>query len=190
MLSLKSSQKAKYLAAVSLITVFIIDVFTPTEFVLDVLYLCCLLIVFKQNSRTIIFFSVAACFLIVLNILLAEKNVKLCLSAYVNRGISIFAVFITAYISLHYRKSKQKSLLKEQQYVKDLREMLFITSHKIRKPVANIIGLVDLINSEYKDVPTRDLSEYYNYIQSSSNELDSYVRDLNAFIEDAEQKQY
>lgn len=45
--------KVQYLAAISLLLVFAIDVFTPSHYVVDTLYICCIVITFKQKRRSL-----------------------------------------------------------------------------------------------------------------------------------------
>lgn len=184
-----SITKTQSLAAGSLLVVFIIDTITPVEFVFDILYLCCILIVFKQNTKTIICFSTAASILILINLLLIDQISQLSLSAWTNRGISLLAIFITSYIAIHYRKTSQGGKLKEQQYLKALEEMLFITSHQVRKPVANILGLIEIIDTDHADLSAEDLKERCQYLKASAHELDNFIKELNTFIEQTQQKQ-
>jgi signal transduction histidine kinase len=175
-------------AAASLLIVFATDLFTPPEFAFDILYLCCILFVFKQNTQTIIAFSAAACMLMLIDMLFIDLKLKLSLFVWVNRAISIFAIFITAYIAIHYRKLQQKGLLKEHQHLIALREMLFINSHKIRKPAANILGLVNILNIDSAILSGPCLKKQFEYLKSSAKELDNFIRELNALIEQTEQE--
>ncbi|MHB8209436.1 hypothetical protein [Mucilaginibacter sp.] len=164
-------------------TVFVIDTVTPAAFIVDILYLCSILLVFKQDRKTIISLSTAACLLIFATAMFFNHRQSLNLSEWINRGIAVLAILIVSYITIRYQKSNQAAKVKDQQYLKDLKEMLFITSHKVRKPVANIIGLIgDLTNTE-ANFSTDDLKQHYAYLQFSANELDNFVRELNIFIE-------
>ncbi len=185
---MNSVRKTQLLATASLLTVFALDVNTPTKFVFDILYLCSILIVFKQSTQTIIIFSVAACMLILINILIANHTSKLNLSVWTNRGISMLAIFITSYLAIHYRKLSEARAVNQKQYLKALEGMLFIISHQVRKPVANILGLVDLINTN-PNLSSDDFQKYCKYLHSSANELDGFLKELNSFIEQTEQKQ-
>ena len=178
----------QYLAAASLLIVFCIDIIAPTEFLADILYLCCILLVFKENTRTIIGFSAIACLLIIADVLFFEINLKLSLSHMINRFMSIVAIVITSYIAVLYRNLNQASLRKARQYSKALEEMLFITSHRVRKPVANILGLIDVLSNGNTVLAARDLKESYQYLLSSANELDSIINELNTFIAQTEQQ--
>jgi hypothetical protein len=177
-----------YLAAACLLIVFTIDIFTPTEFVADILYLCCIVIVFKENTRTIVCFSLVACLLIIIDMVLFDLKLHPSVSHIINRGMSIVAILITSYIAVHYGKLSQQSVLKEKQYLKALEEMLFITSHQVRKPVANILGLINTMNSDCEDLSATDLKQRCKYLYSSANELDNFIRELNTFITQTEQQ--
>ena len=177
-----------YLAAASLLVVFVIDIITPTEFVADILYLCCILLVFKDKTRIIIGFSTVACLLIITDVLFFEINFKLSLSHLINRFMSIAAIVITSYIAVLYRNLNQATMDKERRYAKALEEMLFITSHHVRKPVANILGLIDIMGNDNNVLPARDLKESYQYLLSSAKELDCIIKELNSFIEQTEQQ--
>lgn len=176
------------LAVASLLFVFVVDLFTPPEFTFDILYSCCILFVFKQSTKIIIAFSAAAAMLILIDMLFFDHTLKLSLFVWVNRVISIFTIVITAYIAIHYRKLKQTGLLKEEQHLLALREMLFINSHKIRKPAANILGLVNNINIDSANLSGARLKKQFEYLKSSANELDKFIKELNAFIEQTEQE--
>ncbi len=175
--------RAVYLAALSLLIVFTIDILTPPAFVVDVLYLCCMVLVFKQSSKVIISFSCLACLLIIVNLIFVDFKQGLTLSLGFNRVISLLAVLIATYLAIRYRKLNEASLLKTRSYAKALEDMLFITSHQVRKPVANIIGLVEDIGS---GLAPDELQQRYEYLKASANELDEVVRELNSFMENTE----
>jgi signal transduction histidine kinase len=175
------------LAAASLLIVFILDIFTPNTFVVDILYLCCILLVFRESPRTILLFSTVACLLIVADVLLFELKLNLRPSFWVNRGMSIVAILIASNLTISFRKLNQASILKEQLYLKALEEILFITSHRVRKPLANIVGLTHLINADTTILTADDLRKYCNYLSFSANELDKIIKELNNFIEKPEQ---
>jgi len=83
-----------------------------------------------------------------------------------------------------------KQLLKAEKYMKehilDLEEMMFITSHKVRKPVANILGLSDLLE-EFICCPA-NLRQLVNHLKSSVSELDNFTRELTDYVSEMERK--
>lgn len=56
-----------------------------------------------------------------------------------------------------------------------LREYAFITSHNLRKPLANILGFVNLIDTVYKN--NHELSEMLKHLKNSSIELDNVIKE-------------
>ena len=187
MLAMTAPTKVRYLAAAGLVVVFIINIFTPPDFVIDMLYLCSIVLVFKQNTRTIIGFAMTACMLIVINALFFDIEIKRSMSLWINRAISVLAIVITSYIAVHYRKQTRTGMHKERQYRIALESMLFMTSHKVRKPVANILGLIDTMNNDCGRLSADDIRELCLHLHSSANELDVFVMELNAFIEQTEE---
>jgi signal transduction histidine kinase len=177
------------LAAASLLIVFIIDIVTPPTFVADILYLCCSLLVFRESPRTILFFSIGACLLIVADTLLFDLKLNLGITFWANRGMSILAIIITSNLAIRFRKLNHESSLKDRQHLEALREILFITSHRVRKPLANIVGLTDLINADNTILTADDLKKRCHYLSFSAKELDEIIKELNDFIEQSEHEE-
>jgi signal transduction histidine kinase len=66
-------------------------------------------------------------------------------------------------------------------YQETLELLLFTLSHKIRKPVANIHSIADVIDSdEFQNSPV--LKEYLSYLKQSNRELDAYIHELNHLL--------
>ncbi|MBL7925685.1 MAG: PAS domain-containing protein [Bacteroidia bacterium] len=70
----------------------------------------------------------------------------------------------------------------KQHYTKALEEMLFAMSHKIRRPVASILGLINTMRMD--KLNENNLMEYANYFQVSAHELDAYISQLTYFLEE------
>jgi PAS domain S-box-containing protein len=67
------------------------------------------------------------------------------------------------------------------EYQQTLELLLFSLSHKIRKPVANIHAIVDVIHTnELEDIAV--LMEYLSYLKHSNRELDAYIHELNHLL--------
>jgi signal transduction histidine kinase len=83
-----------------------------------------------------------------------------------------------------------QELRKAQEHMKahiaGLEQMMFITSHKVRKPVANILGLTDLL--EYFLRSPAKLRQLVNYLKLSAEELDDFTKELTEFISQLEEK--
>ncbi len=66
------------------------------------------------------------------------------------------------------------------EYIDGLEQMLFMTSHKLRQPVAQIMGMSSLLNSA---TTTRDdLLQITAYMKESVKSLDSFSKELTLFI--------
>ncbi len=57
---------------------------------------------------------------------------------------------------------------------KVLRDIAFIQSHEVRKPLANIMGIIEILNN---NVSFSDL-EIFNHLVESANELDTQIRSI------------
>jgi hypothetical protein len=79
---------------------------------------------------------------------------------------------------------KADEYLKE--YIKGLEKMMFITSHKVRQPVCNILGIVSVIDQFVKS--PYELKKLVGYLKTSAFSLDDFTRELTAFIFALEKK--
>lgn len=182
-----SVNTTQLLSVLSLLIVFVIDIITPVEYVFDVMYLFSVVLVFKQSKKMIIAICAVTCLLIVLNIvhqILVYGSFDTAMR--VNRGISIFAVLTTSYIAIHYNNLNEASKSRQLQHIRSLKEMLFKLSHEVRKPVANILGLAEVIKMEEETISAANLRRYCEFIGVAANELDHFINDLNTFIKQAE----
>jgi PAS domain S-box-containing protein len=79
-------------------------------------------------------------------------------------GVGCFLQNITE-SKLHEKKIEQQNL--------QLREIAFITSHKVRVPLANILGLTEILNTE--DPLSQSNRKTIEYIKTSAKELDKTI---------------
>lgn len=77
---------------------------------------------------------------------------------------------VIASINITNRKEQE---LQIQQHVETLKEIAKIQSHEIRRPVANIIGLTDLMDFKLKTVEEND--QILQYLRMSALELDQII---------------
>ena len=82
-------------------------------------------------------------------------------------------------IAANLELKKAEEYLKE--YINGLEEMMFITSHKVRQPIANILGLSYLLNTQSVNSPD-ELQESLDYIKQSALNLDTFTKELTQFI--------
>jgi signal transduction histidine kinase len=63
----------------------------------------------------------------------------------------------------------------------DLEQMMFTVSHKVRKSVANILGIADLLRTD-KDLTIEELNEMLDIIIASAKSLNISTEELSNFI--------
>ncbi len=86
--------------------------------------------------------------------------------------------------SAYQELKKTEDYLKE--YIKSMEEMMFITSHKVRQPVANILGITSIIGG-FINSPFQ-LKKMVIFLKRSAQSLDGFIRELTEFIGETEQK--
>lgn len=64
---------------------------------------------------------------------------------------------------------------------KDLEQFAYIVSHNLRAPVANIIGLTNMLKNT--DLPDESKVEFNEGLFQSANKLDEVIKDLNAILQ-------
>ena len=95
---------------------------------------------------------------------------------------------ITQYIAIQkditYRKEAEASMLSltEDLYKQNsnLQEFTYIVSHNLRAPVANALGLANLLTKSPKDSPTFD--ESLTYLKTSILTMDTVLKDVNMIL--------
>ena len=63
----------------------------------------------------------------------------------------------------------------------DLEQMMFTVSHKVRKSVANILGIADLLRTD-KNLTVEELNEMLDIIIESAKSLNNSTEELSKFI--------
>lgn len=89
----------------------------------------------------------------------------------VPEGLLILSIDITE------RKLNDK---RRTEYIKSMQETLFIISHKVRQPIANILGLINLIDYD-DDISNQKFT--FDYLKESALRLDILTKDLNDFVQ-------
>lgn len=76
-------------------------------------------------------------------------------------------------------ENKEEQFLKEAHY--NLEEMMFTVSHKIRKSVANILGISRVL-SEEPNLKEKDLKDFLEIIIYAAESLNRSTEDLTTYI--------
>lgn len=95
----------------------------------------------------------------------------------VPEGIFILSVDITA------RKLAEQ---RKQAYINGLEEMIFMTSHRVRQPIVNILGVLDLL--ERSSISLEEMSLVVGSMKESISSLDEFTRELTSYIHELNEK--
>ncbi len=79
------------------------------------------------------------------------------------------------------QKVKARTAILERQR-NQLKEYAFANSHKVRGPLARMLGLVYLIQREGTDIP-ENIKQYLEMLAESSEEMDNIIKSLNRLLE-------
>lgn len=86
-------------------------------------------------------------------------------------GLFVLSMVVTDKVKIEKERAR---------YTENLEQMLHITSHKIRQPVANIVGLANQL--EIKNDLSEDATKVIKYMKDSAVKLDVFTHELNDFI--------
>jgi hypothetical protein len=64
--------------------------------------------------------------------------------------------------------------------------MMFMTHHKVRQPVANILGISRILNQFLRSPAT--LKKMVGYMEVSAIALDDFTKELTIFVSELEKK--
>ncbi len=95
----------------------------------------------------------------------------------VSEGLFILSIDIT---------ERKNAETERNTYVKGLEEMIYMTSHKVRQPVSNILSFSELLEST--TISQVDLLQISQYMKQSAINLDVFTRELTLFIENLKKK--
>lgn len=74
----------------------------------------------------------------------------------------------------------------QKAHIEDLREMMYMTSHQLRTPVVQILGLADILDTT-SNTPA-EVNEIVGCMKESAETLDGVTKELTTFIHNREVK--
>jgi PAS domain S-box-containing protein len=85
-------------------------------------------------------------------------------------------------VSVYFSDVSDKVRSQQEMYRqhKDLQQFTYIVSHNLRAPLANAIGLVDLLGTEDRHSP--DYDKLLENLHDSTQQLDTVLRDINSIL--------
>lgn len=92
-------------------------------------------------------------------------------------GIFILSIDIT---------ERKKAEQQRKEYTRALEEMIHMTSHKVRQPVAHILGISSCLDDSH--LSSEDVTRVAKYMKESAETLDNFTRELNTYIRQLQQK--
>ncbi|MFY0672817.1 MAG: hypothetical protein JXQ87_05410 [Bacteroidia bacterium] len=109
-------------------------------------------------------------------------------SSFIKKMLLIFSIFY----ELEIEKSKHfeygLKLAEERQHILEgLKEYAFLTSHELRAPLTNLLGLTQSANFDFNN--DNELKEYISYIRESCIKLDETTRKMNKIVTNSYYKQ-
>ena len=75
---------------------------------------------------------------------------------------------------------KRNAELEKKEYIKGLEEIMFMTSHEVRQPIAHIISCANLLD---ENDSIDEIAKLIHYIKESALSLDSFTRKLTVFVD-------
>ncbi len=89
----------------------------------------------------------------------------------VSEGLFILSIDITE------RKKIEENRI---EYINGLEKMLFMTSHRVRQPITQIMGMSSLLNTTKST--REDLLQITDYMKQSVESLDSFTKELTTYM--------
>lgn len=80
----------------------------------------------------------------------------------------------------------KKAQVYQKEYIDGLKKMMFMTSHKVRLDIANILGISDLLDCSTNS--PEEQKEFIECMKQSALSLDTFTKELTTFISELEQK--
>lgn len=176
---MRSLFTAKFTAIVIVLIVFVVDCCIPLGLSVGALYIISLPILLLEKKQTVVLFTIAISFLIFLNLFLfSDEDTPWYI--YINRIISAFSVLVISLFLIRYKILKDRKETIKEAHQKALEEMLFITNHKVRHPVATLSGMIHVLeSSSFSD---QESNEIIKLMQKPIHELDDFTKELTHFI--------
>jgi PAS domain S-box-containing protein len=102
----------------------------------------------------------------------------------VQKWLAVTMYYVEEGLVIHFRDITESKRYEEKllEKIEQLKEISYLNSHYIRKPVASLLGLTGLISSSL--ISTNEYKDVAKQIQECSLELDSIVHKVNSRVND------
>lgn len=173
-------------ATILLFIIFFIDLIVPLGIAVGIFYLCGFLLVCKQEKKIIIIFAILSSVLTILKFLIFV-SIETNYFVYLNRSITIGIIWVIAILAIRHRRLVEQMNIQRAAYIKELEEMLFITSHEVRRPISSCLGLMNLVEND-KPLSQNELWQIIEHLKASALELDTFTKKLTTFLHEIGQR--
>lgn len=176
---IKSVETSKSLlfAIFCLLFVCILDYLTPLDVAIGILYTSTILVALGESRKIILLMTIIATLLIISNFIYFNAIAVASHWVFpVNRLISITGLWVTTTIALNYKGIQEKLLKERIEYTEALEEVLYITSHRVKNPVANIVKIVAVMGDDH--ISVKSLKEMIPFLGKSAEELNTVVKEM------------
>jgi PAS domain S-box-containing protein len=102
----------------------------------------------------------------------------------VQKWFTVILYYVEEGVIVHFRDITEGKIYEEKllENIQRLKEVSYLNSHYIRKPVASLIGLTGLITSGL--ISSEEYKAVAGYVQECSLELDEVIRKINSKVND------
>ena len=179
------------LSGMCFLFVFTLDSLLPPHVAgsVGILYMPVVLISMYESKKTILSIAFFATLLIILkyicfNVFLQHPQH---LGIPFNRIISIIGLWIAVMVALKSKQVDELLLVKKSEYKETIAEIIYINSHKVRKPVTNIVKLVELMDDD--NLSDQHAKQMLAHLRKSVEELEVATREMTDTISEKEYNQ-
>lgn len=151
----------------------------PPGSAIGVLYVIPMTIAFKQRQKIVTLFAVICSLLIMLDGLLFYELYSH-YSIFIDRAVSILAIWLSSFVVLRYRALRIKNEEQKKKHLKSIVELLFITSHKMRRPICTLQGLKTISNLDNRS--DADLKKMFRFVEESVSDIDVFTKELTGYL--------
>jgi light-regulated signal transduction histidine kinase (bacteriophytochrome) len=166
-------------ATISAALIFAIDLIVPLGVAVGVLYVSCIFLVVREHKKNI-FFVAFVCSALTAIVPLITLTPATTWMAFVNRGISILAIWIVAIIASRYGFLEERLMHLEEIERKntDLEQFAYMASHDLQEPLRTVGGFVKRFEKKYKGKLDESADKYLHYMTQAIDRMSELIKGL------------
>ncbi len=164
---------------IAVVLIFVLDLIVPLGVAVGVLYVSCILLVIKEPQKTIFQFAFVCSALTAIIPIITLTSATTWM-AFVNRGISILAIWVAAFIASRYEFLKEKLMHLDEIEKKnrELEQFAYMASHDLQEPLITIGGFVKRFEKKYKGRLDENADKYLHYMAQAIDRMSELIKGL------------